>query len=393
MTNPYHNPAPRFVAGAIDLGEIKARADARRQAEEARAQQARAAGLAGAGTGASTHPDGTASNAAPYGTGPGGAAGSSGGAAAGGPGASEGGAGVAPAIHVLPENFEDDVLRRSTQVPVIVVVISERSQDSLQLARDLTELAHEDATPVPTWIAAVVNADTHPELAQAFGVRGIPTVIAVAGGRPLTNFEGGQPREALRGFIDAVHRAVAGKLPGIPPEEAGQPAPDPDADPRVAQIHEALAAGDWDTAEALCDALLAENSSHETARALRMVAILRRRVAHATAPAADGEQTAAGTAAAAGSSTDSGTPGSAAAAGSSDAAVPEQLTDLFLRADQLMLSGEHAAAFALLTDTLAVSAGDIKAAVKDRLIELLGYCDPADETVITARRNMASALF
>jgi putative thioredoxin len=51
---------------------------------------------------------------------------------------------------------------------------------------------------------AKVNIDENPELAQEFGVSGIPMVVGVVDGRVADHFVGVLPEEQIRGFIDRL---------------------------------------------------------------------------------------------------------------------------------------------------------------------------------------------
>ena len=129
------------------------------------------------------------------------------------PGEGEG-SGVVTSITITEANFEAEVLQRSTAVPVVVALISSsRSPDSVALADTLERLAAADGG---TWALARIDVDTNMRIAQAFGVQAIPTVIALAAGQPLADFQGPQPEPQLRGWIDAILRAVEGKLSGPP---------------------------------------------------------------------------------------------------------------------------------------------------------------------------------
>ena len=100
---------------------------------------------------------------------------------------------------------------RSNQVPVVVVLWSPRSDASVQLGDALASLAADDAGK---WSLVNVNVDTTPRVAQIFGVQAVPTVVALAGGQPLSSFQGPQPPDQLRGWIDSLLNATAGKLGG-----------------------------------------------------------------------------------------------------------------------------------------------------------------------------------
>lgn len=343
MTNPSNTPPSRFVAGAVDLGAVKQEAEQRAQAQ-ARAAQA---GAAAGGTGAAGQPG-----------------------AAGGTGAGGAGAPAAFVSTITPENFELDLVVRSTQVPVVTLLGSARSEASEQMRQDFTKLAESQQAPTK-WLFRYVDVDATPEVAQAFGVQAIPTVIALAAGRPLTSFEGGQPAAQLHGWVDAVVQAVDGKLRGLAPEEdpanatgggAGADSDGADAnqdagDPRLAAAAEKLEAEDYAGAIAEYDAILANPAQADEevvgeARAARANALLMQRLS---------------------------TGG-----------------DEFAESDRLLLAGDKPKAFDLLIEELRPSAegsADHKKQAKARLLELFSLFDPADPEVIAGRTRMASALF
>src|SRR3984957_18993701 len=112
-------------------------------------------------------------------------------------------------IEITEANFEDEVLLRSNQVPVVVLLWSPRSDVCLQLADTLSGLA---ATDNGKWSLASVNVDVAPRVAQIFGVEAVPTVVALAAGQPLSSFQGMQPADQLRRWVDSLLSATAGKL-------------------------------------------------------------------------------------------------------------------------------------------------------------------------------------
>ncbi len=125
--------------------------------------------------------------------------------------AAGGAAGPSGGVEVTEANLEAEVLVRSSQVPVVVLLWSPRSDASIQLGDALASLAAADGGK---WSLATVNVDTVPRVAQMFGVQAIPTVVALGGGQPLSSFQGMQPPEQLRGWIDSLLNATAGKLSG-----------------------------------------------------------------------------------------------------------------------------------------------------------------------------------
>ena len=110
------SPNNAYVGGALDLSQVKARAEARQKAQES-------------------------------------------------PQTSAGG--VQPFFTVTEANFEQDVVRRSTEVPVVVLIGTARSTQSEQLKTDLADLAAQGNL---SFLVAYVDADVTPQVAQAFGV-------------------------------------------------------------------------------------------------------------------------------------------------------------------------------------------------------------------------------
>lgn len=334
MTSPGKGPE-RFIAGAVDLGEVKARAEARAEAEKQRQRQVRRAG--------GTSPE-SAGNNAHGGTGV--------------PGSGSTSGSVQMTVDATEENFENDVLKRSLQVPVIVAISSTQSPDSQDIVQNLEVMARQADYE---WIFANVSADTVPQIAQAFRVRAIPTVIALVNGRPISVLEGQQPKEQLQGWIDQILQAVGSQLPGIPDADKASSTPEeqPPSDPRVDAAEEALNNGDFAAALAAYDSIIDAEPHNTEAKAARANVSLLKRVSETQAS-------------------------------DSPTSEPEKT---FAQADQYMISSKEEDAFRVLLDLLRVSAGDQKTQVKDRLIELFTLCDPADPRVALARREMASALF
>ena len=127
------------------------------------------------------------------------------------PGAPGSDAGPAGVITVTEVNFEDEVIVRSDEVPVVVLLWTPRSDVCVELLDTLSALAAEDGGK---WSLAAVNVDEAGRVAQIFGVQAVPTVVALAAGQPISSFEGPQPADQLRLWLDSLLQATAGKLKG-----------------------------------------------------------------------------------------------------------------------------------------------------------------------------------
>lgn len=252
-------------------------------------------------------------------------------------------------------NLEAEVIVRSNQVPVVVLLWSPRSEASVELGNTLGALADADGGK---WTLATVNVDTTPRVAQVFGVQAVPTVVALAGGQPLASFQGGQPPEQLRRWVDSLLNATAGKLSGDPDGEPEH------VDPALEQARAHLDEGNFDEALAAYQAILdARPGDPEAKGAINQIVFLQR----ATTRAPDAVATA-------------------------DAA-PGDIEAAFAAADVEVLQQDIAGAFDRLIALVKRTAGDERTTVRTRLIELFDLFDPADPVVITGRRNLANALY
>ena len=126
------------------------------------------------------------------------------------------------------------------------------------------------------WALATVNVDTTPRVAQVFGVQAVPTVVALAAGQPLSSFQGMQPPEQLRGWVDSLLNATAGKLGGT----ARSPNSRSRSTPNWPRPATHLDAGDFDAAQTAYQAILDADPNHAEAKgAVRQIAFLARATA------------------------------------------------------------------------------------------------------------------
>ncbi len=102
-------------------------------------------------------------------------------------------------VNVTRENFDDAVLQRSREVPVLVDFWADWCGPCHMLMPILTKLAEEYAGQ---FILAKVNTDEQQALAAQWGVRSLPTVKLFKNGQVVDEFMGAQPESAVRALLD-----------------------------------------------------------------------------------------------------------------------------------------------------------------------------------------------
>ena len=263
--------------------------------------------------------------------------------------------GFEPFITVTEKDIEARAFQRSVQVPVVLMIGTSRSEDSESLKATLQQLAAGQRK----FLVAYVDADATPQVAQMFGLRALPTVVALAAGQPVTNFEGNQPADQLKQWVDALVNNVGPQLQGLD-DEPETDAPEPE-DPRLAQATAALNRSDFEGATALYNAILADEPDNQPVKqAKATVAVLQRLdpQRRTTDPIAEAEQD------------------------------PQDVDKQLVAADAEVVAGAPEKAFERL---LRYVKAEPKA--KERLLELFTLFEPGDPRVINARTARASALF
>ncbi|OKI87766.1 thioredoxin [Streptomyces sp. CB02414] len=318
------------MSGVVDLAAVKQAQEAKAKAEQARAEAAR-----NGGTGA-----------------------------------------VSPAdlvIDVDEARFESDVLQRSTEVPVVIDFWAEWCEPCKQLSPVLERLAVEYSG---RFLLAKIDVDANQMLMQQFGVQGIPAVFAVVAGQALPLFQGAAGETQIRQTLDQLVQVAEERFgltglavdPEAEPGTAQAAAPERPAGPHDAALEaavQALDAGDLGGAVQAYKNVLAEDPGNTEAKLGLAQAELLQRVQNA-----DPQRV------------------------RQDAADKPGDAQAQIAAADLDLVGGHVEdAFGRLIDTVRVTAGDDRDAVRLRLLELFEVVGADDPRVATARRALARALF
>ncbi|GAA2399791.1 tetratricopeptide repeat protein [Streptomyces glaucosporus] len=316
-------PRNMSMSGVVDLAAVKAAGEAKQKAEEARARAAR-------------QQDG--GQAAP----------------------------VSLVIDVDEADFEQEVLQRSTQVPVVIDFWAEWCGPCKQLSPVLERLAQEYAG---RFVLAKIDVDRNQMLFQQFGVQGIPAVFAVVAGQALPLFQGAAPEQQVREVLDQLIQVAEQRfgLTGVPVEggEGEQTAPRAPEDPALAAAHSALDAGDLDGAIRAYRNVLSDNPGNTEAKLGLAQAELLQRVQGLDAARVRKE------------------------AADDPADVRAQI-----RAADLDLVGGHVEdAFGRLVETVRRTAGDDRNAARVHLLELFEVVGSEDPRVVAARSALARVLF
>lgn len=289
------------------------------------------------------------------------------GAGAGAAGGAGGQAGQDPNAVAVPglvfdvdESTFTSLVAISDRVPVVIDLWAEWCEPCKQLSPVLERVVTSYGGRL---VLAKVDVDANPRLQQAFGVQSIPTVVALIKGQPVPLFQSALPEPQVQAYFDELLK-LAGENGVTGYAAVGGAEPEP-AGPAHPEAEEALATGDFDTAESLFKAALANSPADEEAKFGLARAGLGRRLI-------DQE------------------PADLIAAAEAD---PQDVEAAKAAADAEIVSGNADSAFNRLISLIRTTAGDEKESLRLRVLDLFEVLGADDPAVTKARTALMRALF
>lgn len=283
-------------------------------------------------------------------------AGAAGGQAGGDPNA----VAVPGLVFDVDESTFTSLVAISDRVPVVIDLWAEWCEPCKQLSPILERVVISYGGRL---VLAKVDVDANPRLQQAFGVQSIPTVVALIKGQPVPLFQSALPEPQVQAYFDELLK-LAGENGVTGHAAVGGAEPEP-AGPAHPEAEEALAKGDFDTAENLFKAALANSPADEEAKFGLARAGLGRRLI-------DQE------------------PADLIAAADAD---PKNVEAAKAAADAEVVSGNAGSAFNRLISLIRTTTGDEKESLRLRVLDLFEVLGADDPAVTKARTALMRALF
>ena len=259
-----------------------------------------------------------------------------------------------PGIEVSVENLSSDILPLSLVRPVIVLMWSPRSAESVEMVKILGKLETDYKT---AFSLARVDIEAHPQVAQAFQTKSIPYAVAIIAEQMVPLFEQSYPEAQVRMVIDKVLTLASEQGIGQAPVEQ--------MEAEEIEALDALEAGDYVAAEIAYKKWLSRKPADNLAKlGLAQTQLLMRTegLELETVMAESSKN-------------------------------PNDITLQLKAADVEMVNGKVEAAFARLIQTVKATAADDRTKAKDHLLNLFALVDPSDPRLVAARKELASALF
>ena len=259
-----------------------------------------------------------------------------------------------PGIEVTVDNLSNEILPLSLVRPVIVLMWTSRSPESVDMVKTLGKL---ESDYKAAFALARVDIDANPEVAQAFQTKSVPYAVAIIAEQMVPLFEQAYPEAQVKMVIDKVLTLAAEQGVGQAPVEQ--------IEPEETDAMNALESGDYVAAEAAYKKWLARKPSENLAKlGLAQTQLLMR------TEGLDLETVIA-----------------------QSTASPTDINLQLKAADVEIVNGGVEAAFTRLLHAVKATQGDERTKIKNHLLELFALVDPSDPRLAAARKELASALF
>ena len=259
-----------------------------------------------------------------------------------------------PGVEVSVDNLSSDILPLSLVRPVIVLMWSPRSPESVEMVKVLGKL---EIDYKGAFSLARVDIEAHPQVAQAFQTKTVPYAVAIIAEQMVPLFEQSYPEAQVRMVMDKVLTLASQQGIGQAPVEQ--------MEAEEIEAMDALEAGNYVAAEAAYKKWLSRKPAENLAKlGLAQTQLLMRTEGLELSEVID-----------------------QSALNPSD--IPLQLK----AADVEIVNGGVEAAFARLIHAVRATSGDDRTKVKDHLLNLFALVDQSDPRLVAARKELASALF
>ncbi len=209
-----------------------------------------------------------------------------------------------------------------------------------------------------------VDAHASTEVAQAFGIKAVPSVVALIKGQPLPLFEGDQPLDHVNAYLNrllevAAENGVSGLLTVTDEFNSTQ---EPTLPPRHLEAIEAIEGGNYDAAITIYQSILGESPADSLAIAGLAQANLLARTKGVDFEAVLGS-------------------------------APENTEQVLLKADALVAVGHSGQGYQTILTRFAAADKDERETLRKRLLELFSIAQPDSPEVAQARRTLAALLY
>jgi putative thioredoxin len=262
-----------------------------------------------------------------------------------------------PALVIqVDANSIRDYLAISDSLPVLLLFVQESDAASQSLLTTVKTLTEKTAGKILT---LVVDALASPELAQAFELKQVPTLLGMLKGQPAPLFSGDQSADQVQLIIDRV--LEVGKENGLT-GTVKISEPEPELSITHQQAFAAIEENNYPLAKSLYEKALVENPNDHLAEAGLAQIKLLIRLEGKDLPAVAGS-------------------------------TGDSLDEVLDRVDALVATGAAKAGFEQLLVLFEKTAKDQREPIRLRFVELFLVVGNEDPAVIQARKNLSLLLF